>query len=363
MATTPEDIQFTSEVFDLSFHPTSNIVAAATISGDVSVYEYNSGGAGNKQLFSSARHLESCRAVAFSDDGLALFSASADKSVQMIDMATGKTAATLAGAHSCAINAILNIPGKRILGTGDDAGCVKFWDLRQQKEVSSFTEHADYIADMVWCPEKNQTIAASGDGRISFMNYRSKKLVVSEQLEDEPLSLAVVNNANNLICGTQVGVLGVYKWGEWENVRDRMPGHPMSVDTIAKLDENTICTGSSDGLIRVVSVLPNKIRGVVGMHDGGFAVEKIKISGDRKFMGSCSHDKLVKFWSVNDALKAASFEVDDDEDNAVNVVNNKDENDDDSDSESEEWEDDMDVEDKPTYNYESAPKGDFFGDL
>eukprot|EP00040_Diaphanoeca_grandis_P021358 m.113808 g.113808 ORF g.113808 m.113808 type:complete len:376 (-) comp28296_c0_seq1:106-1233(-) len=370
----PADLKFSSEVFDLAFHPTASIVAAATISGDVHVHEY--GVAENKKIFSSSGHLESCRACTFSDDGLALFTASADKSVQMIDMATGKTAATLAGAHGCAINTMLTIPTKNVLATGDDSGCVKFWDLRQQKEITAFTEHGDYISDMVFCAEKGVTIASSGDGRISFMNFRSGKVQFTGQLEDEPLSLAVVKGANNLICGTQEGVLGVYKWGEWADVRDRVPGHPSSVDAIVKIDEDTLVTGCSDGLLRIVSVLPNKVRGVLGAHDGGFSVEKMEMSGDGRYIGSCSHDKLIKFWRVDDALKAASFAIegdaddddndnDDDDDTAATNATEMKQDDDDGDISSEDWEDDdeMDVEDRPTYDYASAPKGKFFGDL
>ena len=52
----------------------------------------------------------------------------------------------------------------------------------------------------------------------------------------------------------------------------RYPGHPESVDCMLKIDESTLLTGSSDGLIRVVSIQPNKILGVVGDHDD-FPVE------------------------------------------------------------------------------------------
>ncbi len=31
---------------------------------------------------------------------------------------------------------------------------------------------------------------------------------------------------------------------------DRFPGHPDSVEAILKIDEDTVLTGSSDGLIR-----------------------------------------------------------------------------------------------------------------
>jgi WD repeat-containing protein 55 len=71
--------------------------------------------------------------------------------------------------------------------------------------------------------------------------------------------------------GTQEGVLNIYNWDEWGDLNDRMlgrserviihvavcdwdvgvgAGHPQSIDSIVKIDEDTIATGSSDGLIR-----------------------------------------------------------------------------------------------------------------
>lgn len=48
----------------------------------------------------------------------------------------------------------------------------------------------------------------------------------------------------------------------------RTTGHPESVEAIVKLDEDTIATGSSDGMIRVVAIQPNKLLGVLGEHAG-----------------------------------------------------------------------------------------------
>lgn len=46
----------------------------------------------------------------------------------------------------------------------------------------------------------------------------------------------------------------------WNDCSDRFPGHPSSVDAIVKYDDDLIITGSADGLIRVLSILPNKAR-------------------------------------------------------------------------------------------------------
>jgi len=44
------------------------------------------------------------------------------------------------------------------------------------------------------------------------------------------------------------------------------------VDCLWKVDESTVVTSSSNGLVRVVSIQPNKVLGVLGDHDD-FPVE------------------------------------------------------------------------------------------
>jgi len=101
------------------------------------------------------------------------------------------------------------------------------------------------------------------------------------------------------VCGSQGGVLNIFKYGCWGDVNDRYPGcHPESIDTIVKISENVIVTGSSDGLIRVVEILPNRLIGVIGSHDS-FPIERLKLSRDSALLGSCSHDSTVKFWNVS----------------------------------------------------------------
>lgn len=53
-----------------------------------------------------------------------------------------------------------------------------------------------------------------------------------------------------MVVGDEEGVISIWSWDYWGDMTDRFPGHPQSVDTILPLDEQTIATGSSDGLIR-----------------------------------------------------------------------------------------------------------------
>lgn len=54
------------------------------------------------------------------------------------------------------------------------------------------------------------------------------------------------------ICGSQEGFLNIFNWGEWGMYQDRFAGHPGSVESIVKIDEDTIITGASDGMLRYV---------------------------------------------------------------------------------------------------------------
>jgi len=102
----------------------------------------------------------------------------------------------------------------------------------------------------------------------------------------------------------------LWTWGEWQDSSDRILGHPSSIDTICKLDEDTVCTGSSDGIIRVVSILPNKFEGVIGAHGEDFPIERIRLSYDNTWLASCAHDNSVRFWDI----KFLFNNVDEDED-------------------------------------------------
>ena len=54
---------------------------------------------------------------------------------------------------------------------------------------------------------------------------------------------------------------------------------------------------------RAVNILPNRFLGVVGEHKGDFPIENLALSRDKKFLASCSHDQMVKFWNIESVKK------------------------------------------------------------
>ncbi|KAM7435026.1 WD domain repeat-containing protein 55 [Porites harrisoni] len=293
----PSDISFQSQVFDLSFHPNRDIIAAGEIEGRVTVYSY-SVSEENHLLLDLHHHKKACRALAFSKDGLYLFTASKDKSLQAVDMNTGGVAHAVNKAHKSPVYC-MKVMNENLLATGDDDGCVKFWDTRQASNILTVTDNEDFISDMACDAENRTLLATSGDGTLSVFNVRRQKIEErSDNMESELLSLAIVKGGRKVVCGTGDGILNLFSWGEWGDISDRFPGHPLSIDSCVAVSDSVVCTGSMDGIIRAVHILPNRFVGTIGEHDD-FPVERMRLSRDGNTLASCSHDQSIKFWDVS----------------------------------------------------------------
>ena len=59
-----------------------------------------------------------------------------------------------------------------------------------------------------------------------------------------------LQGGSKVVCGGGVGTLNIFSWGEWGDISDRFPGHPMSIDACVPISDSVVCTGSIDGLVR-----------------------------------------------------------------------------------------------------------------
>ncbi len=296
--------------FGLDMHPTRPVLAAGLITGQVKLYDYSASSV--RQASSARPHEGSCRSVRFSEDGAHVFSVGADGSLQQRDVATNKRSWRKQGAHATAINAMVGL-GAVGVATGDDEGAVHMWDVRTRKKALSFQENSDFIGDLLFSEARGgpTLAAASGDGMLSVFDLRAGRLWArSDPLDDELHCLALLKGGRKLAVGTESGVVGIFSWGDFGDVSDRMVGHPHSVDCMAALSETHMLTGSSDGLIRLVSIHPNQVVGVVGDHEE-HGVERLALrrgEGAAPLLASCGHDDTIRLWDL-----AYLDELDDDD--------------------------------------------------
>jgi hypothetical protein len=344
----------------------------------------------------------SCRSLLFSHDGQYLFTGGSGGDLCALDAdiacSLGATETALlwrlppiSEAIHCLKQLPTTAPCGPLLCAGYENGGIKLWDTRlcgngnmntKKACVMSWDEHEDYISGFEYDADGTTLLASSADCSVSVIDLRkatnpqtrSEAFRKSDDQEDEMLSIVLLKNGRKVMCGTQQGVLAVWSWGTWGDVSDRFPGHPASIDALLKVDEDTVLTGSSDGLIRLVQLHPDKLLGVLGEHDG-YPVEKLQFNADRSYVGSVSHDNFIRLWDArllhdddNDGDEEDDEEEEDQKVPAYAATNNTtkhesdddwddvDDGDDDDDKDSDDSGDDSDKEVEETANDRRSKK-------
>jgi len=208
-------------------------------------------------------------------------------------------------------------PNGALLASGDDDGCVKLWDTRAGPGGAPVTlpEATDVITDILLDEARGVMLTAAGDGRLRVYDMKRPGRLLGASAEgegDELLSLAVMKEGSAVVAGTQEGSLLSWAWGEWGAQPQVFRGHPESVDCLLPVDADALITGSSDGILRLCTLAPNKLVGVVGEH-GEDPIERLAWDRSRRIVASASHDASVRLWDVAYLMEEGEEEEEEEE--------------------------------------------------
>ncbi|KZP15864.1 WD40 repeat-like protein [Athelia psychrophila] len=323
------DIPCGGQIFDFAFHPNQPIVYTGLITGEVKAFGYDEQG-NHDSRFVCKPSKKSCRSLELNTSGEKLWSVGKAKTLHTIDTTTGQVSDARKDIHEAPINRVKHIM-ENMLVTGDDDGVVKLWDTRTPEMIREYTHHYDFISDFMWIQDKKHLVVTSGDGTLSVLDVRNKKkepFAHSEDQEDELLSIVSIKAGSKVVVGTQLGILSIFNKNKgWGDCVDRVPGHPSSIDALCALpssypsSHSTILTGSSDGLLRAVQLLPTKLIGVIADH-GDFPIERMHVDmgGEGRWVGSAGHEEMLKMTDLKDV-----FEDEDDGEDEGDVESEKEE--------------------------------------
>ncbi|KAK7910033.1 hypothetical protein WMY93_014717 [Mugilogobius chulae] len=295
---TPEDLRLEAIANSIALHPSRDVIVCGDVDGDVYAYEYSCTEGQTKELWSSGHHMKSCRAVRFSEDGQKLFSVSRDKAVHILDAETGKLVTRIKGAHTAPINA-LKLIDENLLATGDDGGTLKVWDMRKGTSIMDLKHHDDYISWITVDQAKRILLTASGDGTMGVFNLKRRRFDLQSEFQSGDLtSVALMKRGKKVVCGSSEGTVYIFNWNGFGATSDRFAIKAESVDCIQPITDSIMCTASMDGYIRAINLLPNRVIGCVGQHVGE-PIEELGRTHCGRFLVSCGHDSLVKFWDIS----------------------------------------------------------------
>ena len=148
-------------------------------------------------------------------------------------------------------------------------------------------------------------VSASCDGMLGVFDLRKVELfAMSDNFEEDLTQTVLCKDGKKVLASTSEGVINLFSWGNFGDCNDRIVGHPGSIDAMVAYDDDLILTGCEDGLIRAVSVLPNKIVSIISdpldAGDEVFGVRQLAISHDSKFVASGTLDDIIRILEISD---------------------------------------------------------------
>jgi WD repeat-containing protein 55 len=167
-----------------------------------------------------------------------------------------------------------------------------------------FSEHEGTVSNMIFNKDAYQLVSASCDGMLGVFDLRKQELyAMSDNFEEDLTDVLLCKENKKVLVSSAEGIINIFSWDYFGDCNDRIVGHPGAIDTMVQYDEDTIITGCEDGLIRAVSVLPNKIIAILGdpldSGDEVFHIQKVILSHDRSLLASVTLDNMVKIIDVS----------------------------------------------------------------
>ncbi|MEH2266183.1 WD40 repeat domain-containing protein, partial [Nostoc sp.] len=142
-----------------------------------------------KAMKTLSGHSSSVISVVFSPDGKTLASGSADKTIKLWDVSTGKAMKTLSG-HSSLVISVVFSPDGKTLASGSFDKTIKLWDVSTGKAIKTLTGHSSFVLSVVFSPD-GKTLASGSDD----------KTVILWDLDFDNLLHSGCNLLNNYFIG------------------------------------------------------------------------------------------------------------------------------------------------------------------
>ena len=196
---------------------------------------------------------------------------------------------------------------ENIFSGGDTKGNLTLFDTRQEKPIKIFSEQSEEITDILFDINKPDFILSTSiDSTLCVYDLKKHSLyALSDNLDEELNCLLSIKGCNHILCGSGEGNILIFNWNWFGDFKDQIRGHPEGINSMDKYNDNIIFTGCEDGGIRICSIYPKGMRGILSSKNNNKKsnfkdVNKIKISKDKKSIITCSGSDCLRLYNISD---------------------------------------------------------------
>lgn len=264
-------------------------------------------------------------AAVYAPDGHTLAVANGP-TIQLYQATTLDMLATLTGGHEHDINALaFSSPtdssggGLLLASSAVNEHVIQVWDVQSRQRVWSFDGHQDWIRSLAFSPDGSTLASGSADTTIKLWDTRNGTLLRSLEGHTDMVNQVCFSPDGTLLASTsRDGSVRLWDTSRgtvfhtlpfFEPTTDTGNGATFWTTGLAFSPDGTLLVaGSTDGSVRVLSVLDSSLVQTFVQHAGSLVVMRgIAFSPDGKTLASLSLDGRGYLWDPHTGAVQASF--------------------------------------------------------
>lgn len=242
------------------------------------------------------------KALAISQDGLALATANSDHTVQLWDRQTGEVLHTFArrfgwgDGHQDAVTTIQFHPDGHTLLTGSQDGTVKQWDLQHYRLQRTLSRGRWPITAIALTPDGQTLITAAVDGQLTIWELpQGQPVLTLAQHQGAINALALSPDGSRLASVDAAGVLRLWTVPEGQLLQTWATETPGLEAVAFSVTAPALITGDAKGQIIAWSLTDFQHYDLLSQHQD--AVSAIALSTDEQWLATASRDREIRLWN------------------------------------------------------------------
>ncbi|MGK7873463.1 MAG: toll/interleukin-1 receptor domain-containing protein, partial [Xenococcaceae cyanobacterium] len=286
-----------SWVNSVSFSPDGKTLASGSADKTIKLWNLETG----RKIRTLFGHDDWVRSVSFSPDGKTLASGSEDKTIKLWNLETGREIRTLFG-HDSWVRSVSFSPDGKTLATGSNDKTIKLWNLETGREISTLFGHDSWVRSVSFSPDGKILATGSNDNTIRLWNLETGRKISTLFGHDVWVRrVSFSPDGKTLASGSSDKTIILWNLETGRKIRTLF-GHDDWVRSVSfSPDGKTLATGSNDKTIRLWNLETGREIGTLFGHDGW--VRSVSFSPDGKTLASGSADKTIKLWNLETGRK------------------------------------------------------------
>ncbi|KAF7146305.1 hypothetical protein RHSIM_Rhsim04G0224200 [Rhododendron simsii] len=250
-------------------------------------------------------HIEQVRGLAVSNKHTYMFSAGDDKQVKCWDLEQNKVIRSYHG-HLSGVYCLALHPTIDILLTGGRDSVCRVWDIRSKMQIHALSGHENTVCSVFTRPTDPQVITGSHDTTIKFWDLRYGKTMVTLTHHKKSVRAMALHPTENCFASASADNIKKFNLPKGEFMHNMLSQQKTIINAMAVNEDGVMVTGGDNGSLwfwdwksghnfqqSQTIVQPGSLDSEAGIYASSYDV-----TGTR--LVTCEADKTIKMWKEDE---------------------------------------------------------------